>query len=279
MKKLKYKKGFTLVECIVAMAVLAIMSLLLMMILNITVATRNNNMSLERDIDEQVEKLVQAPTTSETIAQNIEFIQESGGTTAVIEAIPKNGDEHIKAEKVYNDGHKKEIDAIKYDFDNYDKFEQIKKGGGATPDPGDIADKVYGSANTSSVKISQQSVTDNYNSDGTPALTKTIVLRVSFSIASFDVNVDTVKSIKVALPPTATDIKVIGSSQSLALLITDNVLRVEPTTTGSISADVSFVLTDDVFDNEYKSVKYYYEGTGSGSPADLDKNASGEFKP
>lgn len=46
--KLKSKKGFTLVECVVAMAVLAIMSLLLMMILNVTVMTRNSNMKTER---------------------------------------------------------------------------------------------------------------------------------------------------------------------------------------------------------------------------------------
>ncbi len=279
MKKLRNKKGFTLVECIVAMAVLAIMSLMLMMILNITVAARNNNMSLEKELDKQVEQLVQAPTTSETISQKIEFIQESGGTSAIIDAIPKDGDEHIKAEKVYNDGHTNEIDAIKYDFDNYDKFEQIKKGGGATPDPGNSVDKVYGSANTSSVHIYQQSVNDNYNADGTPAQTKTIVLRVSFSVSSFSADVDTVKSIKVTLPPTAADIQVTGSSQALALLVTDNVLRVEPTADGAVYADVSFVLTDDVFDNEYKSVKYYYEGAGSGSPANLNKNASGEFKP
>lgn len=275
MKRLRSKKGFTLVECIVAMAVLAIMSLMLMMILNVTVMARNNNMTLEKELDKQIEQIVQAPTTSETIDQEIEFVQESAGTTAVIEAIPKNGDEHIKAEKIYNDGHENELDAIKYDFDNYDKFEQIKNGGGGSPSPDDDTDKVYGSANTSSVQIYQQSVSDNTD----PVQTKTIVLRVSFTVSSYNANTDTVKAIKVALPSTATDIKVLTSSQALALLVTDNVLRVEPTADGAVYADVSFVLTDDVFDNEYKSVKNYYEGTGTGSPANLNKNANGEFKP
>ncbi|MDE6579467.1 MAG: type II secretion system GspH family protein, partial [Ruminiclostridium sp.] len=47
MKKLRRKNGFTLVECVVAMAVLAIMSLLLTMILSVTLKTRNSNMQLE----------------------------------------------------------------------------------------------------------------------------------------------------------------------------------------------------------------------------------------
>lgn len=271
MNRFKNKNGFTLVECVVAMAVLAIMSLLLMMILNVTIAARNNNKTLEKELDEQVAKIVQAPTTADPIAQEIEFVQ--GG--AVLEAIPKNGDDHIKAEKVYNDGHQNEIDALKYDFKNYDKFDQISKGNGATPDPGDNSSKVYGSSDTSKVQISEQSVVNNTD----PPQTKTITLRISFTVTAFNANVDTVKSIKVALPATATDIKVLASSNAKTLLITENVVRIEPTAKTTVYADVSFVLTDDEYTNDYKNVKNFYEGTGTGSPADLNKNADGEFKP
>lgn len=63
MKKLRRKNGFTLVECVVAMAVLAIMSLLLMMILSVTLKTRNANMQLEKELDEQLGNLAAGTDT------------------------------------------------------------------------------------------------------------------------------------------------------------------------------------------------------------------------
>ena len=64
MKKLLNNKGFTLIECIVAMAVLAVMTLGLLMILNVTVRQRNANMKIENDVDSQVEKIVQEDGTT-----------------------------------------------------------------------------------------------------------------------------------------------------------------------------------------------------------------------
>ena len=57
MRKLRKNGGFTLVECVVAMAVLAVMTLGLMMILSVTVKQRNLNTQKERNIDEQVEQV------------------------------------------------------------------------------------------------------------------------------------------------------------------------------------------------------------------------------
>lgn len=57
MRKLRKNSGFTLVECVVAMAVLAVMTLGLMMILSVTVKQRNLNTQKERDIDKQVEQV------------------------------------------------------------------------------------------------------------------------------------------------------------------------------------------------------------------------------
>ena len=57
MKKLRKNSGFTLVECLVAMAVLAIMMLGLLMILNAAVKQRNRNTQQEREIDQQVEQI------------------------------------------------------------------------------------------------------------------------------------------------------------------------------------------------------------------------------
>lgn len=63
MKKLRKNSGFTLVECLVAMAVLAVMTVGLMMILNATVRQRNHNMQLERDVDKQVEQVINQDDT------------------------------------------------------------------------------------------------------------------------------------------------------------------------------------------------------------------------
>ena len=59
MKKLLKNSGFTLLECIVAMAVLAVMTLGLLMILNVTVKQRNENSEIERSVDNQAENIVQ----------------------------------------------------------------------------------------------------------------------------------------------------------------------------------------------------------------------------
>ena len=59
MKKLLKNSGFTLLECIVAMAVLAVMTLGLLMILNVTVKQRNQNSEIERSVDNQAENIVQ----------------------------------------------------------------------------------------------------------------------------------------------------------------------------------------------------------------------------
>lgn len=75
MKKLNKKSGFTLVECVVAMAILAIMTLMLAMMMNIIVNLRNDNRNTEEDVDRQVEYLVneQSTVTEEIPDANIDF--------------------------------------------------------------------------------------------------------------------------------------------------------------------------------------------------------------
>lgn len=268
MKKFKSKNGFTLVECVVAMAVLAIMSLMLTMILNITVRTRNSNMAIEKDIDNQVENLMGNVVTTETRDDPIEFVQGA----ATIDSIPANGSDGIKANKIHGNGDAVEIDALDYNFDNYKKFEDIKKGSGGDDggDDGSAADKVYGSAATSTVNIYEQSVTAN--GDGTK---KIIVLKITFSASS----ISNEAAVKVSFPTSAEDVKVLSSSKASTLLIAGNVVRIEPTEATNIEAQVSFTLTNDEYNNSYKNVKNFYEGKGSGSPATLKKGTSGEFKP
>lgn len=288
--KLKSKKGFTLVECVVAMAVLAIMSLLLMMILNVTVMTRNSNMKTERELDEQVDKIVQSPSDKDPITQEIKFVQKVGGKEEVIEAIPKHGDEHIKAEKVYDDGNEAELDALNYDFDDYDKFDKISKGGGATPAPADPgSDLVYGSADVKSdstgrITIAQTGIVDN--GDGT----KTVSMKVSTNVNSGSEEA----AIKITLPITTLSIKYISETNVAGVnkdgfgyipgtaAISGNVVRIQPKDAGNVESNFSFTIASDDYDNDFKSVNQFYRKDptkDSSNSIQFEKDATGKFKP
>lgn len=287
--KLKSKKGFTLVECVVAMAVLAIMSLLLMMILNVTVMTRNSNMKTERELDEQVDKIVQAPSDADAIAQEIEFVQNVGGVPTVIESIPKDGDEHIKAEKVYDDGNEAELDALNYDFKNYDKFDKISKGGTATPGtPDDTDDLVYGSADVKSdttgrITITQTGIVDN--GDGT----KTVSMKVSTNVNSGSEE----SAIKITLPITTLSIKYISENNVAGVTkdgfgyipgtaaISGNVVRIQPKDAGSVESCFSFTIASDDYDNDFRSVNQFYRKDptkASATSIQFQKDTTGKFK-
>lgn len=114
MKPLKSKKGFTLVECVVAMAVLAIMSLLLTMILSVTLAQRNSNIKSEKEIDKQVENIVGDKGTVETkdISSDIKFFANGAELGDVI---PGNTD-GAKAEKIEHQGDGVNFDSLDYDL-------------------------------------------------------------------------------------------------------------------------------------------------------------------
>lgn len=112
MKRLKNKKGFTLVECVVAMAVLAIMSLLLMMILNLTIMTRNKNSELEKELDEAIGTLADpgaAVPEKEGIDKELNFGEFS---------IPGNGNPNVDANKESYGG-EAGLSKIDYDFGAY----------------------------------------------------------------------------------------------------------------------------------------------------------------
>lgn len=123
MKKLRKKSGFTLVECIVAMAVLSIMSLLLTMILSVALKIRNENMQLEQDLDKQVEKLASGDGDKEDYNDGIKFGDKF--------TIPGNGS-NVEANKVFGDDDG--ISKLEFDFSKY--FEAM----GDPPKLNEIAD-------------------------------------------------------------------------------------------------------------------------------------------
>lgn len=94
MKKLLKRKGFTLVECIVAIAIFALMSALVMQILALSIRQYRSNHHVETDMDTQIQNIVDYDklVPRETVDIAIEFIKDGGtGTVGKI----KVDDVHI----------------------------------------------------------------------------------------------------------------------------------------------------------------------------------------
>lgn len=275
MRRFKSKKGFTLVECVVAMAVLAIMSLLLMMILNVTIKARNNNMTMEREIDQQIDQLVKATVTAEAQTQQIEFVQDiGGGVTSGIEAIPGDGSQGMKAKKVYNEGYDAELDVLEYDYEDYQKFKDIANGQvPGSPLPAG-ANLVYGSAAVNSdasgrVSITEMSCTDNGNG------TKTVNMKVSTNVSDASVEA----ALKIVLPTAAYSIKDVSQINASLVAISDNVVRIEPSSAGYVESQFSFIINSDSYTNDYECATKFYTGSGTGNSAQFEKDGTGKFNP
>lgn len=282
MNRFRNKKGFTLVECVVAMAVLAIMSLLLMMILNLTINSRNRNMKLDRELDEQVAILAGAGVETTAHTQAIAF--EQGST--VFETIPPADTANkLEAEKVYQTGFEAELDALKYDFKNYKIFDDIKNGGvvGGTTVVTTAPPLVYGAADISGgakVNISEYSKTDIKDDPSDPSKVTgyEVTLLVKFGVNSGSPE----KGLKVKIPVGNYDFgynKAFTSNAVNIVLIDKDTVRIQPasgtseeipTTTPPIDvkAYIEFKISKDDYDNNFGSVAKFYSG-GNGNSVDI----------
>lgn len=225
--KRKHSGGFTLVECIVAMAILCVMSLLLMMIMSVTVAQRNKNMQLERDIDTQVMELAKdapsdptATASTEPVADNIVF---SSGTWA--EAIPADGSSGVIAKKKVYPNDNVALGALNYNFDAYNVVTVPSSGTGtgtdATPDPDS---EIYGGCELV----------------GTPTINKNDAQK-QISISFTCKNHAPDKSMKYTLPEGVVFDSVASKTNAKVNLISDNVVRIEPS--GSNGAQITVSVT------------------------------------
>lgn len=263
MKKLKKRSGFTLVECVVAMAVLAIMSMLLTMVLNVALRQRNINMEQERELDKQVNEIVIGDVTEEGMSQEIVFKQDG----EEVEKIPGNGVDNIDANKIYNEDNESELDALKYDFSNYTKFEDIANGG--TPDGGEpenTSSKVYGASDIVNVGGKQPVYLNATVADGADG-TKVIKLNVRFDVASINKNQDGKvvgeSAVKVVLPSSATDVSSAAVMNSTTLPISKKIVRIEPADVGTVEANITFTISDKDYTDNYKNVSYWFTGVDS----------------
>lgn len=254
MKKMRKNSGFTLVECVVAMAVLAVMTVALMMILNVTVKQRNANMKAENDIDSQVEKLYQSGTKSEPISNaDIDF---------------GNGIKISGAKKVYYDDPDSELQIAALE---YDVGSSTKKNN----------DKVYGAVDINGAVTVSEMVSSKSDDEYTVQWT------VTFWVNSGSDE----KSLKVVLPTGATAFTGKSASFCGEPTLTDGAtVMIQPELSGAknftsantcVSVTFTFDIpkayrdgkTDDdgnVIIEGYKNVVNYLTGSGSGSSASVN---------
>lgn len=243
MKKLRKNKGFTLVECVVAMAVLAIMTLGLLMILGVTVRQRNQNTQIERDVDRQVEQVIRQ---NDGKYDDVDDIDLGGGITI------------SGVQKIYfdEDGSDLQIGALYYDDDDI-----IITPPAADPNPdknnnnNQVAGnryKVYGTArlDKNQITVAQQGAyTDN--GDGT----YTVTWRISFSSYGEGndttlVDVVNMGAVKVVFPDTTKPIaySIYSGTVKHVYYLGDNTIRIEPgvyakDALNSITVDIDFIIS------------------------------------
>lgn len=264
MKKLRKNSGFTLVECIVAMAVLAVMTLGLMMILSVTVKQRNLNTQMEREVDNQVEKVLQGG--EDVAAEDI----EDG------DIVFKNKDKDVftltGGQKVYyKDGDAElQIGQLKYDV-----------GGTPTKQPSEEkkenddsivvteSRKVYGITNLKDniITVNCDTAKTELLSDGYYSVRWVITLEATsvYQYAENITNTDQLmglESLKVALPENVkvTDYKPIEGSCKFLHMLGNNTLRIELNGTSATQVYVTFKIKTDDYEKYAKGEEVERDG-------------------
>ncbi len=280
MKQLKDKRGFTLVECIVAMAVLAIMSLLLTMILSVALRQRNLNISYEREIDEQIENIAKGEGSSEK--KNIESgIKLYANGVELGDTIPGSKDDGVKAQNVKHKGDNVQMDSFEYDFDDYKKFEDISNGnlpgGEGEKNDGYESSKCFGALEIKdgNVTVTEDSRTEKKEKvivtetaeDGTE---KEVEKEKTYYIVKWKVSFEALatspeKSLKLRIPKSG---KIISGKNIMGGAIIDalsnTAVRIQPESTGASQNEIEFIIYADDMD-DYGNVVKFFTGIGDGS--------------
>lgn len=270
MKKL-YKKGFTLVECVVAMALLAVMALMLSMLLTATVNLRNNNVKVEKAIDAQVDKIA---LDNESDPNRVSEALASNGATDSVDF--GGGIKITGGQKVYfSDSPDVQVGKLVFDSVGGGSSLPGEEGdpGGDGEDDDPANKKVYGALPISgNVSISQQSCNENGEN-------YVMVWRVSFTPSTFQDDF----SVKVKFPDGSRLISAQnnGGSYKVHNLGRDTI-RIEPTSDASVTVDVEFsipkskyryIKNQETGETEEETVEHYFKGSGVGSSAQVSINS------
>lgn len=250
LKNIRCKSGFTLVECIVAIALLSIMSMMVCMVLSATVSLKAENANNESDINNQVDALIAGvPAQTEALpdAYAIDF-----GDGAVIKNDAGAG---ISATHNYDDNVAMQIGAFSFNFSDY-KNKVIEAGGGSTGGGvGAVPVRVKGG-----VKLADGTgvvISESHSDSGS---VYTIKWNVQYKLKSADPSEAMKFSLPIGASFAANPITWSSEESNTSVLaISDRDLRVyTPTVDSQISYTITFTMSADDYDNNYKSFADYF---------------------
>lgn len=261
LKKLKNKRGFSLVECVVAMGVLSVMTLMVTMMLAGAVRMKAQNHERETEIGDQIHALANDDDslTKEDFNGEIAFYQ--GGSK--IDAIGNGtGGEGIEAKRVYDDDATIQIGALDYDFDEYQaKVEELEFEAIGS----EKAQKVYGGADITGSGIT---ITEGKTLNGG---FYDVQWQVKYSLNSVKEN----ETIKIALPDGALfDTYPAGSTNQNVIAISDRLVRIYSGGSNTVNVTIKFSIPTSKY---YGSLGEYLE-KGNGSSVNLQRQSNGLLK-
>lgn len=251
-KLLKRNKGFTLVECIVAIGVFAVMSALVMQILALAIRQHRNNNRIEQDLDAQVQKIIAMDNSllqSETIDIVMGFIKDGTNNAA--------GNLAIDNVIVYQNPQDEENPG-RLELNTFDATIAPDTGGNNTNNQGGnmvtAEDRCYGTKGLDSIKIS---CAENF--DGNKV---TVTLNVEIADSSDILCQSIGNAFKVTLPGYASNLVVNAKSNTSYLRMSTNTdsmsYRIYPTSLSN-RTDPSVTFTFEMSKADYEE-KYICSG-------------------
>lgn len=249
-KRIRRKKGFTLTECLVSIVIFALMSAIVMQILAIAINQYRNNDRVDKDMDTQINNLVQenALVERDTTDLVMKFVSGNGGSNEIkIEDIKVQQDNS----NTYGDS-RLEINKLNASISSTPgSGDKDKNTGGMITE--DI--HIYGTKDIDTIYVEEKSCT---LADGR----YTIVLDFAVSTSKSVLNGSECRSLKVALPNNASNIVVTPDAKMLYSMVSSTNVRfyaknVSNTDT-SYTMHISFSLPEDEFDSAYGSFAKYF---------------------
>lgn len=249
-KRIRIKKGFTLTECLVSIVIFALMSAIVMQILAIAINQYRNNDRVDKDMDTQINNLVQenALVERDTTDLVMKFVSGNGGSNEIkIEDIKVQQDNS----NTYGDS-RLEINKLNASISSTPgSGDKDKNTGGMITE--DI--HIYGTKDIDTIYVEEKSCT---LADGR----YTIVLDFAVSTSKSVLNGSECRSLKVALPNNASNIVVTPDAKMLYSMVSSTNVRFYAKTVSntdtSYTMHISFSLPEDEFDSAYGSFAKYF---------------------
>lgn len=266
--KLRNKKGFTLVECVVAMAVFVLMATVVMQLLALSIQTYTHNDRIDKGLDVQLEYLVKNNNLQERESFDfaVEFLNpddSSAGAMSVtgikvnrldVDAAESSDErlENIKDELF-------ELNTLEYSIAG-DVGTSSEPTSSSSPDSNTLNVvknymHIYGSMGFDNVIASEDPAT-TLNGD-----THTIIWKFKLNDSKGVLGKSPINSIKVALPEHATDFRPAAGTPDLNILILGHTIRMNlpqgKEARNTYEFTIQFNLKDE-FINEYGSFEKYF---------------------